>query len=134
MIRMSKTWPALVLPAVAAVWLAACSAPSGKAPATPEGPFVRYSVTGSAVTIATAVTPFDAEPKEREAFLHWFQRGFDTGFAGHAPLMIEWADTPVARAGRQGYEFGLAEGERLRKEGAGPDRSPQTAPIPPGGN
>ncbi len=111
--------------------LVACHSPKREAGPAPEGPFVRYSVSGNAVAVAQAVTPFDAQPREREAFLGWFKRGFETGYTGGAPLMIEWDETPVARAGRRGYEFGLDEGKRFRNESKDPGRAEHTAQIPP---
>jgi hypothetical protein len=111
--------------------LSACTSP--KPAETPDGPFVRYSVSGKAVSIVLAVTPFDGEPEVSAAFLHWFQRGFETVLAGREPLRIEWDITPAAKAGRRGYDFGMDEAERYLKKTTAPSQLPQTVPIPPGG-
>ena len=92
---------------------------------------VTYSVSDRAVTVFAAVTPYDADAQVRNAFLHWFKRGFDTVLAGEPPLMIEWDSTPKAMAGRRGYDFGMDEAERFLKRKA-PGQAPYTVPIPPG--
>jgi hypothetical protein len=105
-----------------------------RAPQKPAGPFVQYSVSSQTVTVVAAVTPYDDNPKAREAFLHWFKRGFEVGFAGKAPPMIEWNDTLEAKAGRRGYDFGIEEGERCRGMQKTPNQqSMRTTPIPPDG-
>lgn len=116
--------------AAAALWLSACTAP--KPAETPGGPFIRYSVSGGTVSIVAAVTPFDSEPGARDVFLHWFKRGFENGLAGRPPLMIEWDTTSEARAGRKGYDFGMAEAESFLKNGKQSNRSLTTTLIPPG--
>ena len=103
--------------AVAVLLACGCSSPDGVAPATPEGPCICYAITGTTVAIDAAATPFDGRSGEREAFLHWFGKGVETGHAGSEPLMIEWMDTPEGRAGRCGYDAGLEEGGRIRKAG-----------------
>jgi hypothetical protein len=114
----------------AALLLSACTAP--KPAQAPEGPFIRYSVSGQAVSIVSAVTPFDGQPGVRDAFLHWFKRGFKTVLAGRQPLRIEWDVTPAAKAGRRGYDFGMDEAERYLKNGKEPNQPLLTTPIPPG--
>ena len=108
--------------------LAALPARAGGEAATRH--VLTYSVSERAVTVVSAVTPYDAEPEVRAAFLHWFRRGFDTVLAGHPPLMIEWDTTPKARAGRQGYDFGMDEAGRYKK-GKRPAQGPHKVPIPP---
>lgn len=114
-----------VLSVMAAAILALASCRS------PAGPFVRYAVSDHAVTVTAAVTPFDQSTRARESFLHWFKRGFETGLAGKAPLMIDWTDTPEGKAGRQGYDFGLEQGAALREQKT-PGPSSGTVLIPPG--
>ncbi|AMV73287.1 hypothetical protein JCM30471_16890 [Desulfuromonas carbonis] len=87
-----------------------------------------YSVSGNTVTILAAVTPYDPTPKVRDAFLHWFQRGFETALRNEAPLLVEWQNTPQGQAGQDGYELGLEKGERFRARRSGTER--QTVPIP----
>jgi hypothetical protein len=98
----------------------------------PGGPFVMYSVSGQAVKVISAKTPFDDNPAAREAFLRWFERGFETGLAGKAPLMVEWSQTPVAQAGRRGYDLGLEEGTKFKVSHDTSSQSSRTALIPPG--
>lgn len=90
-----------------------------------------YSVSERKVAVVSAVTPYDADPAVRAAFLHWFRRGFDTVLAGDPPLMIEWDTTPKARAGRHGYDFGMEEAERFMKRKL-PAQRPHAVRIPPG--
>ncbi len=94
-------------------------------------PFLTYSVSGRIVTVVSAVTPYDSTPQAREGFLHWFKRGFETILAGQSPLLIEWANTPEAEAGRKGYDFGMDEAERYTRKEKGPQPSLQTTVIPP---
>jgi len=89
-----------------------------------------YSVSDEGVSVVSAVTPYDFEPEVRNAFLHWFKRGFDTVLAGDPPLMIEWDITAKGRAGRRGYDFGMDEAERFMKKKA-PKQSLQTTAIAP---
>jgi hypothetical protein len=95
------------------------------------GYHLTYTVSGQVVTVVSAVTPYDSSPPAREAFLHWFKRGFETVLAGRSPLMIEWDVTPEARAGQSGYDFGMDEAARYLKVGKKTDQPQQSAPIPP---
>jgi hypothetical protein len=114
----------------AVLLLSAC--PSPKPAAALAGPFVRYSVSGQSMSIISAVTPFDGQPGVRDAFLHWFQRNFETVLAGREPVMIEWANTPEAQAGRRGYDLGIAAAQTYLKNRMRSGQSVQITPIPPG--
>ena len=92
---------------------------------TPGSWYVNYTVSGRALSIVSAVTPYDSDQTVRDSFLHWFQRGFEGVIAGEAPLMIEWQDTPQGDAGQKGYEIGLDEGEAYMKNQKSPNPSPQ---------
>jgi hypothetical protein len=96
-----------------------------------SGYHLKYSVSEQTITVVAAVTPYDSNPQAKEAFLHWFKRGFETVLTGKPPLMIEWDVTPEARAGRRGYDFGMDEAERFLKNEKEPNQSLQTTPIPP---
>ena len=87
---------------------------------------MEYTVSGQSLSVVSAATPYDANQKVRDAFLHWFQRGFETALSGQAPLMIEWQHTPEGEAGRKGYDLGLDEGEGYRKHPKSSDQSRQT--------
>jgi len=95
---------------VVVFFLQACAAPK----ADNRDP-VRYSVAGTAVTIVSAQTPYDADVRARDAFLHWFKRGFETVLSGKAPMMISWEDSLRGRAGRDGYDLGMEEAEKYLK-------------------
>ncbi len=99
---------AAVLAGVFFFW--ACAAPK----ADRDAP-VRYSVAGAAVTVVSAQTAYDADIRAREAFLHWFKRGFETVLSGKAPMMITWEDSLRGRAGREGYDLGMEEAEKYLK-------------------
>jgi len=92
---------------------------------------LKYSVSGQTIRVVAAVTPYDSYPQAKEAFLHWFKRGFESVLAGKPPLMIEWAATPEAIAGRRGYDFGMDEAEKYLKKSKELQQLPQTVPIPP---
>jgi hypothetical protein len=94
-------------------------------------PSLSYSVSGRIVTVVSAVTPYDSNPPAREGFLHWFKRGFETIVTGKSPLLIEWANTPEAEAGRKGYDFGMDEAERYMRKERGAQPSLQTTVMPP---
>jgi hypothetical protein len=118
---------------VLAVFLAGTLPLSGAAGDDATGSHhLKYSVSDQTVTVVSAVTPYDSDPQLREAFLHWFKRGFEITLAGKPPLMIEWDVTPQAKAGRRGYDFGTDEAARYLKRDKSADQSVQTAPIPPG--
>lgn len=93
------------------------------------GYYLKYSVSDSAVTVVSAATPYDSNPQAKEAFLNWFKRGFETVLKGKPPLMIEWSVTPVAEAGRKGYDFGMDEAEKYLKKENGSKQSPQVIHI-----
>ena len=118
-----------VLTALLAGILPLCSAAGD---AATGGHHLKYSVSGQTVTIVSAVTAYDSDPSLREAFLHWFKRGFEITLNGKPPLMIEWDVTAQAKAGRRGYDFGTDEAARYLKQGKAAGQSVQTAPIPPG--
>ena len=109
----------LLLPGVAAA----------AAPVATDSFTLDYQVSGTTLTILAAVTPYDARPKVRDAFLHWFQRGFESALKGEAPLLVDWQPTPEGAAGRCGYDLGLEKGERFRAPRSGEER--QRVPIPP---
>ena len=92
---------------------------------------LKYSASGQTVTVVAVVTPYDSNPQAKEAFLHWFKRGFEIVLGGKPPLMIEWAATPEAMAGRRGYDFGMNEAEKFLKKSKEIQQLPQTIPIPP---
>ena len=96
-----------------------------------ETHYVKYSVSEHSVKVVSAVTPYDSNQKVRDAFLHWFKRGFDTVLTGSAPLMVEWADSPEGKASQRGYDFGMDEAERYLKKKE-PNQSLQTTSIPAG--
>jgi hypothetical protein len=115
------------------VFLFAVPAVSAQAAGGTTAPyFLKYSVSDRVVTVVSAVTPYDPNPRARDAFLHWFKRGLETLFAGTPSLMITWDITPEGKAGREGYDFGMDEAERYLKKEKNPSRSLQTAPIPLG--
>lgn len=93
-----------------------------------DGPHINYQVLQETVAVVSAVTPYDSDRKVREAFLHWFKRGFETVLKGNSPLMIEWLDSPEGKAGQSGYDLGMDEAARYVKKK--PQQSLQTAPIP----
>jgi len=93
--------------------LALLSVGAGAAPSS-DAFSLDYQVSGTTFTLLAAVTPYDATPKVRDAFLHWFQRGFETALRGEAPLLVEWQPTPEGEAARYGYDLGLEKGERFR--------------------
>jgi len=97
--------------------LASCSAPM-----IPDGPFVKYSIAGQSIRIVTAVTPFDSNEKARKAFLHWFERGFETVLLGKQPMHVEWQQSAEGQAGQQGYDIGMQEGETYLKDRKAPDQ------------
>lgn len=106
------------------ILLASCAAPM-----LPDGPFVEYSLTGQSARIVTAATPFDSNLKAREAFLHWFERGLETVLSGKQPIMVEWQDSPAGRAGQQGYDIGMQEGESFLKDRKGHDQPLQITRV-----
>ena len=93
---------------------------------TPKGSYVEYTVSGRSLSVVSAATPYDANQKVRNSFLHWFQQGFETALSGQAPLMIEWQQTPEGEAGQKGYDRGLDEGEGYMKDPKSSDQSQQT--------
>ena len=114
------------------VLLAAVSSPPTAATADDfHRSSLTYSVSGRIVTVVSAVTPYDSIPQTREAFLHWFKRGFETIMNGRPPLMIEWANTPEAEAGQKGYDFGMDEAGRYMRKEKESQPSLQTTALPP---
>ncbi len=132
MIKTMRASLAFVAVVAAVLLVPACSSQKPQAAeSVPNTPFVRYSVSGQAVIVISAKTPFDDDPKAREAFLGWFKRGFETGLARRIPLRIEWQPTTVGEAGRRGYELGLEQGTQFWEKKL-PRNSQQTALIPRG--
>jgi hypothetical protein len=124
--NMMRTLPVLVI--LIAVFLSVSYSAANEVTDTH---YLEYSVSGQLITVASAVTPYDANPKARDAFLYWFKRGFETALIGISPLMIEWKDSPEGKAGQRGYDFGMDEAERYLKKKKDSNRSLQTTPIPP---
>ncbi|PKN19338.1 MAG: hypothetical protein CVU71_07460 [Deltaproteobacteria bacterium HGW-Deltaproteobacteria-6] len=117
----------LTLTAAAAILACPCRAAGD----TADPPYIKYSVSDQEATIVSAATPYDSDPKARDAFLHWFKVGFHTVLNGASPLMIEWQNSPEGKAGRRGYDFGMDEAEKYLKEKKEPRQLLQTMPIPP---
>ena len=126
MISAIRKFCAIVTMVVVVFLLSACVTP--KALRTPH---VKYTVVDQSVTVASAVTHYDLDAKAREIFLYWFKRGFETVFAGKSPMMITWGETIEGEAGREGYDFGMNEGERYMQNPKKLNQSLQTSPIPP---
>jgi hypothetical protein len=95
------------------------------------GYFIKYGVSKQKAIIISASTPYDSSIKARDAFLHWFVRGFEAVLTGRAPMVVEWKDSPEGKAGQKGYDFGMDEAERYLKLKEKPDNSIIIAPIPP---
>ena len=131
MIKIMRTSPVFVVVVAVVLFLSGCKSQNAQTVEdTRLTPFVKYSVSGQSASIVSANTPFDDNPKAREAFQKWFKRGLETGLAGDPPLMIEWQGTPEGRAGQRGYDLGQEEGRRFREDKKSP-RGLQTVPIPP---
>jgi hypothetical protein len=86
--------------------------------------YIKYSVSDQLVSIVSATTPYDSNPKARDAFIHWFERGFNTVLTGKTPLMIEWKNSLEGKAGQRGYDFGMNEAERYLKKQKETNQSP----------
>lgn len=125
LMRTFSTFVALI--AVAAILPLSCSA----ADKATDTHYIKYSVSNQFVTVVSAATPYDSNSKTRDAFLHWFKRGFDTILTDTSPLMVEWQNSPEGKAGRRGYDFGMDEAAIYLKKKKVPNQSLQTTPIPP---
>lgn len=121
-----RTLPVFVT-LIAAILPLSCSA----ADEATDTHYLKYSVSDQLVTVISAVTPYDSNPKARDAFIHWFKRGFETVLTGMSPLMVEWKESLEGKAGQRGYDFGMDEAEIYLKKKREPNQSLRTTRIPP---